>query len=245
MAYTPISQTISAWPASPDSANDTPSVFNTKANAWTAHQANVYQGEITTWTTQANLLASDINNTVASLPASVVNDATPSATNTYSSNKLETMTGSTPSSGWAGTTIADQAALRNFYGDQNITVQGGSFSAKAYPDGSVVGSTDNGSFEMFANGTMTQIGFVDEGDEPTADSAAAGGFRTSLSNSHSLPVLFINANYAITTTASSSTRLLPLLPSLLTESSIRINGWSTLAETQPYSYNYTATGRWK
>jgi len=55
---------------------------------------------------------------------------------------------------WAGTAIADEQALRDFYGNQTITVQGANFSAKSFPDGSVVGSTDNGSFEMSANGGL-------------------------------------------------------------------------------------------
>ena len=60
-------------------------------------------------------------------------------------------------SAWSGTVIADEQALRDFYGDQSITVQGANFSAKSYPDGSVVGSTDNGSFTMSANGDLECI----------------------------------------------------------------------------------------
>jgi len=58
------------------------------------------------------------------------------------------------SSAWSGTALADEQALRDFYGDQTITVQGSNFSATSYPDGSVVGSTDNGNFEMRANGRL-------------------------------------------------------------------------------------------
>ena len=61
----------------------------------------------------------------------------------------------TPSASiWDGAVLADQQALRDFYGEQTITVVGGNFSAKSYPDGSVLGFTDNGKFEMSANGTL-------------------------------------------------------------------------------------------
>ncbi len=60
-------------------------------------------------------------------------------------------------SNWDGTVLADEQALRDFYGDNSIAVAGVNFTAKSYPDGSVVGSTDNGTFVMRANGMLTAL----------------------------------------------------------------------------------------
>lgn len=59
--------------------------------------------------------------------------------------------------GWDGTVLADIQALRDFYGDQAITEGVGAtgFTAKSYPDGSVVGSNSLGSFEFMANGKLS------------------------------------------------------------------------------------------
>jgi len=182
-----ITQTITNFPAAPDSATDTPSVFNTKANAFVGHQSGVYVGEVNTWATQANAVRDDINSIVATLPAGVIDDTTPSSTNTYSSTKIDAEIaagGSVPPTdpAWDGTTIADEAALRNYYGDQSITVAGGSFTAKSYPDGSVVGSTDNGDFAMSANGNL----------ESRGTSASVMG-PTPIT----FPIVFIDATYSI------------------------------------------------
>ena len=160
-----ITQTITNFPAAPDSATDTPSVFNTKANAFVGHQSGVYVGEVNTWAAECNAVRDDINNIVATLPAGVIDDTTPSLTNTYSSNKIEDDIKApiASNSKWVGIVLADQQALRDFYGDQSITVAGANFSAKSYPDGSVVGSTDNGNFTMRANGSLDCTG-ISTGD---------------------------------------------------------------------------------
>ncbi len=95
-----------------------------------------------------------------------------------SNGDLETSTGvgiqvfpEASASEWVGTTIADQVALRNFYGDQTVTIAGANFTAKGYPDGSVTGSTDNGKFEMKANGEISMNHYVTIGaiDSPSAN----------------------------------------------------------------------------
>jgi len=91
MAITPITQTISAFPSAPNSATDTPSVFNTKANAFVNHQEATYVGEVNTLATQMNTTAGELDVAVATLPDGVINDTSPSATNTYSSDKIEAM----------------------------------------------------------------------------------------------------------------------------------------------------------
>ena len=87
-----ITQTISAFPAAPNSATDTAQQFNVKANAFVAHQANIYTQEVNNWATQANAVRDDVNNIVSTIPDGHIDDITPSAINTYSSNKIESIT---------------------------------------------------------------------------------------------------------------------------------------------------------
>lgn len=91
-----INQTISQFPAAPDSATDTPQEFNVKANAFVNHQSATYVGEVNQWATEANAVQADINtkkteieNIVATIPDGQINDNTPSTVNTYSSQKIE------------------------------------------------------------------------------------------------------------------------------------------------------------
>ena len=93
-----ITQTITAFPEAPNSATDTPQVFNVKANNFVDHQANTYVSEVNTWATQANTVAQQVNddkviveNISASLPAGSIDDTAPSDTKTYSSNKIESL----------------------------------------------------------------------------------------------------------------------------------------------------------
>ena len=89
MAITPITQVISDFPAPPDSAVDTPSVFNIKANAFVAHQAGIYTGEVNTLSPQMNALASEVNDIVATLPEGAILDTSVALDTTFSSVKIE------------------------------------------------------------------------------------------------------------------------------------------------------------
>jgi len=91
-----ITQKITNFPTPPDSSNDTPTEFNTKADAFVNHQGNVYTTEVNTWATQANglkddmnVIKTDIDNTVASIPAGTINDTTTSTTSVWSSTKTD------------------------------------------------------------------------------------------------------------------------------------------------------------
>ncbi len=84
-----IVQVISPFPPAPNSATDSAPTFNVKANDFVKHQADVYTGEVNQWATEANALKTEINSIVATIPNGQIDDATPSATNTYSSNKIE------------------------------------------------------------------------------------------------------------------------------------------------------------
>jgi len=82
-----INQNISNFPTPPDSSTDTPQQFNAKANAFVAHQANVYTGEVNTWATEANALRDDINSIVGTIPTGTIDDTAPSLTKVFSSQK--------------------------------------------------------------------------------------------------------------------------------------------------------------
>ncbi len=89
-----ITQIITAFPDAPDSSTDTPSVFNTKANAFVDHQSGTYVGEVNTWATEANGLKVDMNqiktdvdNIVATIPAGQINDSAISPTNVFSNQR--------------------------------------------------------------------------------------------------------------------------------------------------------------
>ena len=89
-----ITQTITNFPTPPDSSNDTPTEFNTKADAFVNHQGSVYTTEVNTWATQANglkddmnVIKTDIDNTVATIPAGSINDGQISNKKVWSSAK--------------------------------------------------------------------------------------------------------------------------------------------------------------
>jgi len=89
-----ITQTITNFPTPPDSSNDTPTEFNTKADAFVNHQGNVYTTEVNTWATQANGLKDDMNviktdiaGIVATIPAGSINDGQISNKKVWSSAK--------------------------------------------------------------------------------------------------------------------------------------------------------------
>ncbi len=72
---------------------------------------------------------------------------------------------------WDGTDLIDEQALRDFYGDQSIAVGVGitALSMKTYPDGSVVGSSSLGRFEMRANGALNITHTFSTSDSDFAD----------------------------------------------------------------------------
>jgi len=86
-----ITQTITQFPPAPDSVNDTPQEFNQKANAFVGHQSGTYVGEVNQWAIEANAVRDEINNISSNLPDGAINDAVPSDTNTFSSNKIISM----------------------------------------------------------------------------------------------------------------------------------------------------------
>ena len=56
-----IAQIITAFPAAPNAATDTPEQFSDKADAFVAHQSDNYVLEVNTWKDEANVLATDVN----------------------------------------------------------------------------------------------------------------------------------------------------------------------------------------
>ena len=89
-----ITQTITNFPTAPDSSSDTPTEFNTKADAFVNHQSANYVGEVNNWASQANALGNDmdtikteIDNIVASIPAGTIDDTKATPTNVYSAKK--------------------------------------------------------------------------------------------------------------------------------------------------------------
>jgi len=91
-----IIQKITNFPTPPDSSNDTPTEFNTKADAFVNHQGNTYTTEVNTWATQANGLKDDMNaikdhvdGAVAVLPSGTINDAIITTTNAWSATKIQ------------------------------------------------------------------------------------------------------------------------------------------------------------
>jgi len=79
-----ITQKITNFPTAPDSSNDTPTDFNTHADAFVNHQSGVYVGEVNAWATQANAVRDDINGIAGSIAVGQINNATISNTNTFS-----------------------------------------------------------------------------------------------------------------------------------------------------------------
>ena len=91
-----ITQTISNFPAAPDSQTDSPSEFNAKADAFVNHQSANYVGEVNTWAGQANSLKtdmntikSDIDSIVATLPAGAIDDVIIAVDKVFSNSKTE------------------------------------------------------------------------------------------------------------------------------------------------------------
>ncbi len=139
-------------------------------------------------------------------------------------------------SGWDGTALVSQQALRDFYDDQTITVQGGNFSAKSYPDGSVTGSTDNGYFEMSANGILEcekQVSIV-----PVANTIS--------SVTYEFPIVFTSTTYRVsqsvhTAVPESSVKMFSFAEPTTTQCEVyvyRVNTYSTSIHT-------STKGRWK
>jgi len=149
-----ISQTISAFPSPPDSATDTPQQFNTKANAFVAHQANIYTGEVNTWATQANALRTDINSIVATIPSGQIDDATPSSTNTYSSQKQEATFAkkSDPSQCTAWGFFEDGAMITSYNIDSITKIATG-----VYDINFKAGALNNTNYAIFFNGSAIVI----------------------------------------------------------------------------------------
>lgn len=77
-----ITEIITAFPDAPNSS-DTPEDFNSKADAFVAHQADSYVGEVNTWAVQANDTQETINGDAASAESAAksAEDAAASASN--------------------------------------------------------------------------------------------------------------------------------------------------------------------
>ncbi len=243
MSYTPITQVIAPLPPAPNSLTDTPSVFNTKANEWVSKLETPYTPSLNTLSTQMNVVAEEINQTVATLPAGLIQDGAPSATDTYSSNKIEELTGTNPSSGWNGVAGTTEQELRDFYNNQTIAIQGSNLTFKMYPDGSVVGSTTNGSFELRANGRVecskasvgalnvyTPIGVVYEGHKEMV-----------------YPIKFTSGNVPIISSSAKAVQAgynWASAHELVTVDGFRLRIFGS-SSTGAADASYTATGRWK
>jgi len=83
-----ITQHISSYPEAPYQTDEAEE-FNSKADAYVAHQANNFVDEVNEWTRQANDLETAITNAVAALPTGSVDDTTVATDKTYSSSRLE------------------------------------------------------------------------------------------------------------------------------------------------------------
>ena len=153
-----ITQSISNFPTAPDSSTDTPTEFNTKADAFVNHQSSVYVGEVNTWATQANAVRDDINNISASIPSGTIDDINISNTKVYSNSKAKELND-------AQDALIAGRVIKNDYNPTGITLDetttpklselnlvGTSPQAILYPDGSIVGSTSNGRFTLYPNG---------------------------------------------------------------------------------------------
>jgi len=241
MSYTPITQVIALLPPAPNSLTDTPSVFNTKANEWVSKLETPYTPSLNTLSTQMNVLAEEINQTVATLPSGVINDTTPSDTNTYSSNKIDTLTGNNPSSGWDGNSLTEQQ-LTDFYGVGSVTIVGAFASAKSYPDGSIVGSTDNGHFELRANGSL-YVHKIDSSVGITT-STASGQIFSSTDTTFNFPIHFVSAPKVNPVPRNISGRVWATTREAPTTTSIRLRILGS-ANTDSGYHSYEATGRWK
>ena len=68
-----IAQIITAFPAAPNAATDTPEQFSDKADAFVAHQSDNYVLEVNTWKDEANVLAVTVNSDAASASTSASN----------------------------------------------------------------------------------------------------------------------------------------------------------------------------
>jgi len=84
-----ITTTITQFPTAPNSTSDTDAEFNSKADAFVAHQATSYTPEVNAWATEANALATEINNIVGTIPTGTINDNTVATDKVWSSKKVE------------------------------------------------------------------------------------------------------------------------------------------------------------
>lgn len=83
------------------------------------------------------------------------------------------------------------------YGRANIV--GTVSQSGGVPTGAVIqrGSNPNGTFERWADGSMTCVGSVTSVADVTASTSLAGGFRSGTFGPFSLPSSFINAGYSV------------------------------------------------
>jgi len=118
-----ITTIITTFPPAPDSGSDTPTEFNSKADAFVNHQSGVYVGEVNQWATEANSLKADMNTIktdidgiVASIPDGTINDAVITTTSVWSSKKVSDELNAKPST----------SGLRNIIinGDMRINQRG-------------------------------------------------------------------------------------------------------------------------
>lgn len=68
-----ITQNISQFPPAPQAGTDTPEEFSSKADAFVAHQAEDYVGEVNTWAGQANTVQTDVNQNATNASISETN----------------------------------------------------------------------------------------------------------------------------------------------------------------------------